>query len=375
MTTSYRPSRRASVLLTGLGIVALPLGGCLADAPAPSDGTSNGSSSGDRNLTGPGGDPACIDPGSCTTGTGGSGSGGGVPGGANCGAQTIPLGSTQVTPNVLLVIDRSGSMAEKADNNVARWDGLKSSLGVVLDDSAGKAYWGLMLFPSGTQNDSCQAGTVNVPIALGDEAAVKSAVNAYSTAQISALRGRTPTSATMQAVRSAGVLVDPARPNYVVLMTDGEPNCDNPQGVTPAIAALASQSPSVRTFVIGFGAGINGSSATNLNEWAAAGGTARTGAATKYYPADTVAELQTAFDTIVTGVASCTYQLMSPPSDPALIAPYFDGVAVGQSTTNGFSYDAGSQSITFLGSSCAQLKASTVKKVEFVYGCGAATVL
>jgi hypothetical protein len=95
------------------------------------------------------------------------------------------------------VIDRSGSMAEKADNNVTKWDGLKTSLGAVLDENAGKAYWGLMLFPSGTQTDSCQAGTVDVPIALGDEAAVKSAVNAYSTQQISLLRGRTPTSATM----------------------------------------------------------------------------------------------------------------------------------------------------------------------------------
>jgi hypothetical protein len=365
-TLARRLNRAADMDTTPrcLLLAALLLGGCVQEAVSgPGGAPGAGSSS----------DPSCVDPGSCPgSGPGASGSGG--PGGSSCGEQTVPIGGMQIEPNVLLVIDRSGSMAKLADNDVSRWDGLKTSLDAVLDQNAGKARWGLSLFPAGTQNSSCTPGAIDVPVAMGTEAAIKAAVNAFSTSQVDALEGRTPTGTTMNAVKSSGALVDPTRSNYVVLMTDGAPNCNSQDQVQPAIDALYAQSPSVRTFVIGFGADVTSSQGANLNAWAVAGHTDRPGAE-KYYVANTVADLQQAFSAIVAGVATCTYQLQAPPADPDLVAPYLDGAPVQHDATNGFTYDAGSQTVSFHGTVCDLIRSGSVTKVEFIYGCAAPDVL
>lgn len=356
--------RVLSIVSVGAALAAVgPLAGCSGGA----QGT--GGSGGGAGNGGGGGDGTCIDPGSCPDGT----NAGNLPGGPNCGSQTVPLSSTKADPNVLLVIDRSGSMdTEIGNTGVTRWSGLQTSLNAVLDQNAGKARWGLSLFPAGTQNNSCDPGKVDVAITAGGEAAIKAVVNSYSTQQVGDLSGKTPTAATIQAMRTANALVDPTRPNYVVLMTDGQPNCGNADQVTPAIAALYAQSPSVRTFVIGFGAEVNSGSGKNLNEWAVAGHTEQAGP-TKYFVAATVADLQNAFQSIVSGVASCTYQLQSPPADASLVAPYIDNQPVLDSSSDGFTYDAGSHTVTFHGIACDKVKAAS--KVDFIYGCPVGPIL
>jgi hypothetical protein len=77
----------------------------------------------------------------------------------------------------------------------------------------------------------------------------------------------------------------------------------------------------------------------------------------------------------VSSVASCEYKLDMPPADPGLVAPSFNGTPVGQSSTNGFTYDAATRTVTFHGSSCDQLKSGLVTKVEFTYGCPAPQIL
>jgi len=162
-----------------------------------------------------------------------------------------------------------------------------------------------------------------------------------------------------------------------VLMTDGLPNCTgSPEtGVTPLIASLYAQSPSVRTFVIGFGSETApdpiASQATNpalLNDWAVAGHTDLPGP-TKYYQAADAASLGAAFQDIVLGVAACTFNVSTMPPDPTLVVGYIDGMAIASDPVNGYTYDAATQSLTFHGTSCQQLQNESTAQVKIVYGC------
>jgi len=115
--------------------------------------------------------------------------------------------------------------------------------------------------------------------------------------------GGTPTGGTMLNCNNSNVgLHDPGRLNFIMFITDGEPTCPNGGGssVTDADKALAINataslfSSGVKTFVIGMG---NASFQDVLNGMAEAGGTARSGA-TKYYPANDLNSLKSAMDTI-----------------------------------------------------------------------------
>jgi hypothetical protein len=181
----------------------------------------------------------------------------------------------------------------------------------------------------------------------------------------------------MQGVVDNVNLSDGTRNNYVILMTDGLPNCmGNPEmGVTPLIAQLYMQSPSVRTFVIGFGNETApnpvASQATNpvlLNDWATAGHTALTGP-TQYYQASNAMALEAAIEDIVVGVAQCTFNVTTPPADPSLVVGYINGSPIAADPTNGFSYDIATQSVTFHGMSCQTIQNDTMVEVKIVYGC------
>ena len=53
---------------------------------------------------------------------------------------------------------------------------------------------------------------------------------------------------------------------------------------------------------------------------------------------------------------------------------YIDGVAVPQDPANGMTYDAGSNSIIFHGTSCDQIKSGAASCVDIVYGCPAGPI-
>ena len=172
---------------------------------------------------------------------------------------------------------------------------------------------------------------------------------------------------------AGGGLNDTTRNNYVLLMTDGEPNCGGDVNtVKSVVAQLYAQTPSVRTFVVGIGDGTSSNPAA-LNGWADAGHTARPGA-TKYYQVNTVNDLQQAFADIVNGVASCTYQLSMKPADASLIVAYIGGVAVPQDPTNGTTYDPGTNTLEFHGTSCDQIKGGAASSLDIVYGCPAGPI-
>jgi hypothetical protein len=292
--------------------------------------------------------------------------GGSPPPAPTCGQQTFPVTVTRKTPNVMLVVDDSGSMADPVGNSTqAKWDALRMAVEALLAKYPDAVQWGLSIFPQPLGDaDSCSPGAIDVPIGPGNGTKIAAKLNAIIA---STLSGSTPTPETLGAIQAARALSDTKNDNYILLVTDGVPTCAPASGVATTISALYAQTPSVRTFVVGIGNETE-SNPTLLDEWAVAGHTARSGTP-KYYQVNTLTDLTGSIDTILGAVASCNYALAQKPDDPSLLTAYFDGKAVPIDPANGVTYDAASQSLVFHGAACDQIKKPSVMKIDVVYGC------
>jgi hypothetical protein len=225
--------------------------------------------------------------------------------------------------------------------------------------------------------------------------------------------GGTPTAPSLDFVKTQLAGADTAnRPNFVLLLTDGLPNCnaaldkntctcteasgcsgyDNGIGclddadTVSQITQLKAAAPSISTVVIGFGADLSsGLGAQVLNDMALAGGfpkscplgtDAECGANdtcntstlvcnTPYYQAANAAELASALSSIGKHITSepCKYHLDQAPSDPSLLSVLVNGEEIpGCTDATGcdtWTYDAPSQEVDFQGQLCTELQSST----------------
>lgn len=276
---------------------------------------------------------------------------------ASCGGMEFAL--QRIPPNVMLVLDRSGSMKQSIGNNsnTSKWDDLKNAVAALVQGYDSQMRLGASLFSA---NQACAPGNIDVALApaAGQKVLDKLAAQGPD--------GDTPTATTLDTVINQGMLNDPTRGNFVVLATDGLPTCDDVD-VKSRIAKLYAATPSVKTYVIGIGAATNTNPAL-LNAWADAGHTARAGA-THYYQTNSPQDLKAAFDAIVGGIVSCDFQMMQAAPDPSLITVTENGTAVSPSPTNGYSFDPATNTVSLHGAACDLLRASPNTKVQVVYGC------
>lgn len=288
------------------------------------------------------GDTGCIPGESCT--------------GGFCGCEGDQFVAEAVPPNVLIVLDQSGSM----DNTVggkSKWDIAVDAVDALVTDLGTSVRFGLVLYPGvGAQ---CTPGAVSVDVATATGAAITSALAS------SAPGGQTPIGDTLAPLVDYPGLEDPQHPGYVLLITDGEETCDG-DGVA-AVTALRNQTPEIKTFVVGFGGGVDPAA---LNDMAVAGGTELPGDP-KYYQADDAASLSAAFADIAGEVLSCSYALSGSPASADDLHVYFDGMAIprdpGQS--DGWDYDLDTDRITFYGPACEALQSGTIGDLVIVHGC------
>jgi hypothetical protein len=284
-----------------------------------------------------------------------------APADLNCGGSQFAL--TRVSPNVMLVLDRSGSMGDSIGGGSAtsKWDDLKSAISLLVTGYDAKLRLGASLFSS---NGDCAAGTVMAPADMNG-ATVLAAVTGSSPG------GNTPTAGTLQAVIDSKYLTDATRDNVVVLATDGLPNCGDTD-VEGRISTLYAATPSVKTYVIGVG-DATASDPTLLDSWAAAGHTARSGSPT-YYQASSPTDLTMAFDAIAAGLVSCSFALSSVPPDPMQLYVWSNGASVAQDPTDGFTYDSGANTVVLHGASCQTLQSNPATKIQVSYGCPTAPI-
>ena len=179
-------------------------------------------------------------------------------------------------PNIMFVVDQSGSMDEdptgKLFGHPTKWELAIDAVSQVVSTYGAKVPMGLELFTSsGATDKACFADTM---ISVEPDHNTSKKI-------IDTLTAAMPASGTNtgEAVKRAAidrVLHDSRRANYLVLVTDGDPNCNSGDGgKTPdytvgQIKAAAAQDPSIRTFVIGFD-GTQAVNPTSLNLMAQAG--------------------------------------------------------------------------------------------------------
>ncbi len=273
-----------------------------------------------------------------------------------CGGQTFRLENTP--PNVMLVLDRSASMSSAIGNTAttSKWDDLNSAIGALIDRYDANVRLGATFFAA---DDNCAAGLVGA-IAAQNGGAIRDQLAKQSPG------GNTPTATTLDAIMSSRALADASRANYLVLATDGMPNCDDVD-VTRRIQQLFDSTPSVRTFVIGIGSETD-SSPDLLNQWADAGRTAREGA-THYFQTSSSAALDAAFDAVARSIVSCDFRLSAAPDDPQSMNVTENGLTVAPSPTSGWTYDKTTHTVTLHGAACDQVRNDMQTDVAVVYGC------
>lgn len=294
---------------------------------------------------------------------------------ASCGAQSqdIAVENLGDPPDLLIVLDRSGSMSGPIPSFpptfTPKWTIMRDAVNAVVTQRQNNIRFGLSEFP--TDDDCAVAGAaaVRVPIDLGQ---------APEVAQYFMVRspnGNTPAAAGLQAALAHynSIPVNPAG-RYVLFATDGEPNCDvdaATAGAATVAAVNALRSAGIRTYVLGFGGAF--ATGTVLNDAALAGGVPRAGGPPHYYAANNAAELDAALQAISGGiiVPSCSYALATRPPDPEDVTVTLNGQTVPRSTmhTNGWDYHPDAMTITFFGTYCDQITSGAIGNVAFSYGC------
>ena len=280
----------------------------------------------------------------------------------DCGESVVNI--PIVTPSVMLVLDKSGSMVatpggfwdhdnddanddgfqdaepmKMATPKITRWESLWSVVDLITKNFNGSMNMGMILFPSkaAKADYSAIACVVNakpeVPVGVMNAATIIAAIPPAK-ADKTVIQGATP--ATKGVVAAVGDLdAAPAdQPKFMILVTDGAANCpagaaDNTalfevydDGLATALSdALAK---GIKTYVVGIDISQEVSGATKdgnpdntntyekLNLAAEAGGVPRPGAE-KFYNTTNQDELQAALDEISMQLLSCTIDLSPEP--------------------------------------------------------------
>lgn len=333
-----------------------------------------------------------------------------------CGGQRLE--AVVDRPNLYFVLDRSGSMSDRiGPSGPTKYTAARRAIGEVLAALGRRVRYGAMVFPASFDGEGCEGGTEIFPLTIGDPAVEDSGPNGpvlQSFLRQLASRptgGATPTAAALRGAHDK-LVTEPGR-SYVVLATDGAPNC-NPElrscssarcipdierlvaseeplqtcgvdlsccssdfvDVAPAgwcmddeasIAAVtALREANIPTYVVGMpGSEIY---AGVLEALAAAGGTARAGSPA-YYAVSDEAELTAALFEIGTGLPiGCEVTLDAAPEDRELVNVYFDREIVPRDPENGWDW-GGESTVALRGGACASLRGGEVAEVELVYGC------
>ncbi len=126
-------------------------------------------------------------------------------------------------PELLLVVDRSGSMNAAAPGyGTTRWLGVKDALVRVTDAVDDRIAFGLMLFPALGGESGCSAANVDVVPALDGASAIAAVLDDFDTEPL----GATPTSSSLRAAQAYVTANPSTRARAVLLATDGAPNCN-----------------------------------------------------------------------------------------------------------------------------------------------------
>jgi hypothetical protein len=334
----------------------------------------------------------------------------------SCG--TSPYSASTKAVNMLLVIDRSGSMADPYGSGQSKWVVLQQALATALDGAKKSIAFGLELFPYSEEPKPpmCALGrgsaSIQVPVGPGD-----TTVPTILAQLAREPTGGTPTAAALSNAYDFFVTGDGQSlggDKYVLLATDGGPNCNashaacdatscttNLDGECPGLDAggpanccdlpnnlgvslclddqettnqLARlKAAGIETFVVGLPG--TDAYASHLDRFATAGGGVNPNAPPLYFNVDSsagVAGLAAVFTAITKQlITTCRFQLASVPPNPNLLNVEIDGVMIPQLGPDGWMLDSSTipPTVVIKGATCSQVQTRGAESAQIIYGC------
>lgn len=331
-----------------------------------------------------------------------------------CGVTSVE--ATFSAANVLLVIDKSSSMADQPEGfELEKWAALKAALRPALEAVEEEMSFGLLLYPFSHSEIplDCFEGCCQVPqgptaIEVGVAPGSSSVSKVMAALDATAPGGGTPTAAALDAALAyftTGEGKDLKGDRFVLLATDGGPNCGessttcsadhctpNLDGLCPAdqgnccrgegsyclddaavlqkIRALADAS--VPTFVVGIPG--TESYAEYLDAFATAGGVANPKKRPAYYAVSAqggVEGLMQTFRDITTHlVRSCEVDLGPVAPDKRLVNVAVDCDIVPSEDGAGWDIaDDAPTTLVLAGDACSRVQREGARRIDVVYGC------
>ena len=314
---------------------------------------------------------------------------------ANCGAKTKM--ASKVPPDVLILLDRSGSMNDDINSQMCRPDGgmgastgcgpdskwakITPAITQVVQETQADVNWGLKFFPD-SSNSCSVSSTAAVPIAPNNGGAIAAAIMAATSTNggVMSYNGTPTRAAAGGAATYLSTVMDTSK-KYILLATDGLPTCaasggtmaDDSMAATTAIGD--ARTAGFPTFVVGIATSGAGPDMT-LSNMANAGGLPRMGMPS-YYPVMSAADLAAAIRTLIGVTASCTFQIGPPPTSDGStsldkIDVFGDGKTISRDTTHtdGYDYtDASMMSIQVYGPTCDKIMSGETQDVAVTFRC------
>jgi len=291
-------------------------------------------------------------------------------------------------PDILIVQDKSLSMNQDASGadcttaGCSKWSQVSTAMASVVATTDTNVNWGLIFF--GTDNQCGVTSRPVVPVAPMSGSKVQMA---FSTNQPSSY---TPTATAVDAAVTYMKSLNDTNPKYLLLATDGLPNCGAGGGRqgnitaddSPAAEAAVTNARNAGfpTFVVGIATASDQMATNTLNTMAVNGGFPQQGAATQYYSVSDTAGLEAVLNQIVGMVASCTIPLTNVPSNLSNVAVSAKDstgktIEIQPDPNNGWSYTNGQMNVIRLnGSSCDNLQSGAYTDFQFLYACAGETI-
>jgi len=322
--------------------------------------------------------------------------------------QVVQATLKPVVPNMMLVLDKSGSMVVNPggywdhDNDpntpkITRWNSLYSVVDLVVTKFNDKLNFGASLFPSkfatGEYNaNACKvSANVEIPVAAKNGPNILAGIPGPMDVS---LKGGTPTSAGMIAALTHLKTLPADVPRAVLLVTDGAANCTMGAAPPPLFEAYdnnvhtivsdAYSKDKIPTYVVGIdtknvispispdGNPDSTNTYTKLNELAVQGGKPKNDPNEKFYNATNQIQLANALDAIIADALSCVIPLDMEPGKPELTKVKVLGVDVPHvmdcAKENGWVYtnpNGPYDAIELCGTACTNLKQSGKAEVNF----------
>ncbi|MFW5921185.1 MAG: vWA domain-containing protein [Polyangiales bacterium] len=316
-----------------------------------------------------------------------------------CMPRPLELGPRRA--EVMFVVDRSGSMARALDftlpdpDGPTRWDLLRDALRMSLREADETMRIGAEQFPQAIPEGvtdpppelTCGIHRpIDMPIGSGDVDDLLRLLDETDP------RGGTPTAPAIGLTREHLLSRRTDLPQFMVLATDGAPNCNPDTGVpmdecvcsaTPddcldprygpyncldddrVIAELdAAREAGIPTFVVGIPDETRPDLVAVLDRMAVAGGRAREGADDRFYSVQSPEELTEAFASIADSISRCIYVVRPRPDPDEPLTVRVAGMAVERDGSHTEGWDLTNTErgeITLYGSTCRLASAPGVE--------------